>query len=361
MSTALDWSPPVRAGVERRFRAPHIIVTTPESLFVMLTSERSRKMLATARTVIVDEIHALARDKRGSHLALTLARLDALCAVPPVRIGLSATQRPIERIARFLVGTEARPCTVLDLGHQRDLDLAIAVPPSEDLAAVASKEQWDDLIEVLAGYTAAHRTTLIFTNTRRLAERLAHRLGERIGAEHVAAHHGSLSRERRLKVEARLKAGELRALVATASLELGIDIGEIELVCLIGSVRSIATALQRIGRSGHALGLRPKGRLLPTSRDELVECAALLRAVHAGRLDQIVLPEAPLDILAQQIVVACACDDWSEDALFARVREAWPYRELARADFEAVLTMLTEGFNTPKGRRAAYLHRDQVY
>ncbi len=249
---------------------------------------------------------------------------------------------------------------MLDLGHQRDLDLAIEVPPSEDLGAVASKEQWDDLIEVLAGYTASHRTTLIFTNTRRLAERLAHRLGERIGAEHVAAHHGSLSRERRLKVEARLKAGELRALVATASLELGIDIGEIELVCLIGSVRSIATALQRIGRSGHALGLRPKGRLLPTSRDELVECAALLRAVHAGRLDQIVLPEAPLDILAQQIVAACACDDWSEDALFARVREAWPYRELARADFEAVLAMLTDGFDTPKGRRAAYLHRDQV-
>ncbi|HXX49239.1 MAG TPA: helicase-related protein, partial [Myxococcota bacterium] len=353
-----DTSPAERQGMLRR--APHILVTTPESLYVMLTAERSRKLLASARTVIVDEIHALARDKRGSHLALSLARLDALCAQPPVRIGLSATQRPMDEIARFLVGRAERPCQVIDLGHQRDLDLAIDVPPSEELAAVASKEQWDDLIEVLAGYTAAHRTTLIFTNTRRLAERLAHRLGERIGAEHVAAHHGSLSRERRLRVEARLKAGQLRALVATASLELGIDIGEIELVCQIGSPRSIATALQRIGRSGHALGLRPKGRLFPTSRDELCECAALVRAVRAGRLDRIGLPEAPLDILAQQIVAACASADWAEDDLYALARASWPYRELARADFDAVLAMLAQGFETPKGKRAAYLHRDQV-
>jgi ATP-dependent Lhr-like helicase len=363
--------PPLRAAVrtgdttpsERQRmlrRAPHILVTTPESLYVMLGSERSRKLLSTASTVIVDEIHALARDKRGSHLALSLARLDALAAKRPVRIGLSATQRPIDAIARFLVGTPERACTVIDLGHQRDLDLAIDVPPSEDLSAVASKEQWDELVELLAGYTAAHRTTLIFTNTRRLAERLAHRLGERIGAENVAAHHGSLSRDRRLRVEARLKAGELRALVATASLELGIDIGEIELVCQIGSPRSIATALQRIGRSGHALGLRPKGRLFPTSRDELVECAALVRAVRAGRLDRITIPEAPLDILAQQVVAACATEDWSEDALYTRLCEAWPYRSLARADFDAVLEMLATGFETPKGKRAAYLHRDLV-
>jgi ATP-dependent Lhr-like helicase len=353
-----DTSQSERQGMLRR--APHILVTTPESLYVMLTSERSRKLLASANTVIVDEIHALARDKRGSHLALSLARLDAQAEKRPVRIGLSATQRPIDEIARFLVGAGERPCRVVDLGHQRDLDLAIDVPPSEDLAAVASKEQWDELVELLAGYTATHRTTLIFTNTRRLAERLAHRLGERIGAEHVAAHHGSLSRERRLRVEARLKAGELRALVATASLELGIDIGEIEVVCQIGSPRSIATALQRIGRSGHALGLRPKGRLMPTSRDELVECAALVRAVRAGRLDRITLPEAPLDILAQQIVAACAVDEWREDDLYTTLRQAWPYRELARADFDAVLEMLGAGFETPKGKRAAYLHRDLV-
>jgi ATP-dependent Lhr-like helicase len=347
-----------RRGMLRR--APHILVTTPESLYVMLTAEGSRAILASARTVIVDEIHALARDKRGSHLALSLARLDALATERPQRIGLSATQRPIETIGRFLVGSEHAPCSIIDLGHQRDLDLAIDVPPSEDLAAVASKEQWDELVETLAVYTEKHRTTLVFANTRRLAERLAHRLGERIGAEHVAAHHGSLSRERRLRVEAKLKSGELRALVATASLELGIDIGEIELVCQIGTPRSIATLLQRIGRSGHALGLRPKGRILPTSRDELVEGAALVRAVRAGRLDRIQIPSAPLDILAQQIVACCAAGDWEEQALFALVRGTWPYRALPREEYEAVLEMLTHGFETPRGKRGAWLHRDQI-
>ena len=354
-----DTTPAERRGMLRR--APHILVTTPESLYVMLTAEKSRAILATARTLIVDEIHALARDKRGSHLALSLARLDALAETRPMRIGLSATQRPIETIARFLVGSEERPCSIVDLGHQRDLDLAIDVPPSEDLAAVASKEQWDELVETLAVYTEKHRTTLVFANTRRLAERLAHRLGERIGAEHVAAHHGSLSRERRLRVEARLKSGELRALVATASLELGIDIGEIELVCQIGSSRGIATLLQRIGRSGHALGLRPKGRIFPTSRDELVESAALVRAVRAGRLDRIHVPDAPLDILAQQIVACCAAEDWDENALFALVRGTWPYRSLPREEFEAVLEMLARGFETPRGKRGAWLHRDQVH
>jgi len=354
-----DTTPAQRQAMLRR--APHILVTTPESLYMMLTAEKSRAILKTARTLIVDEIHALARDKRGSHLALSLARLDALAEARPMRIGLSATQRPIETIARFLVGSEERPCTLVDLGHQRDLDLAIDVPPSEDLAAVASKEQWDELVETLAVYTEKHRTTLIFANTRRLAERLAHRLGERIGAEHVAAHHGSLSRERRLRVEARLKSGELRALVATASLELGIDIGEIELVCQIGSSRGIATLLQRIGRSGHALGLRPKGRIFPTSRDELVESAALVRAVRAGRLDRIQIPDAPLDILAQQIVAACAAEDWDENALFALVRGSWPFRALPREEFESVLEMLAQGFETPKGKRGAWLHRDQVH
>ena len=345
---------------------PHILVTTPESLYLLLTAERSREILKSARTVIVDEIHALARDKRGSHLALSLERLQALTETRPARVGLSATQRPMDLIARFLVGTErgadarAPGCTVIDLGHQRDIDLAIDVPPTEDLQGVASKEQWDDLLDVISGYVGEHRTTLIFTNTRRLAERLAHRLGEKIGAENVAAHHGSLARERRLKVEQRLKDGDLRALVATASLELGIDIGSVELVCQIGSPRSIATLLQRIGRSGHALGLRPRGRLFPTTRDEMLECAALVRAVKAGRLDRIHPPEAPLDILAQQIVAACACEEWEEDKLFELVCGAYPYRSLLRADFEAVLDMLSRGFETPKGRRAAYVHRDRL-
>ena len=347
-------------------RPPHILVTTPESLYLLLTAERSRQILKSVRTVIVDEIHALARDKRGSHLALSLERLEALAEMRPARVGLSATQRPVDRIARYLVGAQrgadgAPPeCTVIDLGHQRDLDLAIEIPPVDDLQSVASKEQWDDLLDVIAGYVAKHRTTLIFTNTRRLTERLAHRLGEKVGPENVAAHHGSLARDRRLNVERRLKDGDLRALVATASLELGIDIGSVELVCQIGSPRSIATLLQRIGRSGHALGLQPRGRLFPTSRDELVECAALVRAVRAGHLDRIHPPEAPLDILAQQIVAACACEEWGEDELFEFVRGAHPYRSLERADFDAVLDMLSQGFETPRGRRATFVHRDRV-
>ncbi|MEE9278715.1 MAG: DEAD/DEAH box helicase [Myxococcota bacterium] len=347
-------------------RPPHILVTTPESLYLLLTAERSRQILKSTRTVIVDEIHALARDKRGSHLSLSLERLEALADSRPARVGLSATQRPMDLIARFLVGARRAPadgapqCTVIDLGHQRDLDLAIEVPLAEDLQGVASKEQWDDLLDVIAAYVAEHRTTLIFTNTRRLAERLAHRLGERVGEENVAAHHGSLARDRRLKVEQRLKDGNLRALVATGSLELGIDIGSVELVCQIGSPRSIATLLQRIGRSGHALGLRPRGRLFPTTRDELVECAALVRAIGAGRLDRIHPPEAPLDILAQQVVAACAVEEWGEDELFALVRGAYPYRALDRDDFDAVLEMLSQGFETPKGRRGVYVYRDRL-
>ena len=353
-----------RAAMLRR--PPHILVTTPESLFLLLTAEKSRALLRTTRTLIVDEIHALARDKRGSHLALSLARLDALCELRPARIGLSATQRPIELLARFLVGADrsradgSPDCGIVDLGHQRDLDLAVEVPRDDDLGAVATHEQWDDLLGLVSEHVLAHRTTLIFTNTRRLAERLAHRLGEKLGGEHVTAHHGSLSKERRLSVEARLRGGELRALVATASLELGIDIGSVDLVCQIGSPRGIATFLQRVGRSGHALGLVPKGRLLPTTRDELCECAALVRAVRERRLDAIALPHAPLDILAQQIVAACAAEEWDEDALYELVRRAPGYEQLERGDYDDVLEMLARGIETPRGRRAAYLHRDRV-
>jgi ATP-dependent Lhr-like helicase len=348
-------------------RPPHILVTTPESLYLMLTAERSRQTLRGARTLIVDEIHAVARDKRGAHLALTLERLEALCDSRPVRIGLSATQRPIETLARLLVGAgpdasgpDGSPrCAIVDVGHRRALDLAIEVPASE-LSAVISMEQWDEILDRLAALVSEHRTTLVFTNTRRLAERLAHMLAERIGEERVAAHHGSLSKDRRLRVEERLRAGDLPVLVATASLELGIDVGPVELACQIGSPRSIATFLQRVGRSGHARHATPKGRLFPTTRDELVECAALLRAVDAGRLDAVIPPVAPLDILAQQIVAACAVEDWKATALYERFRRAAPYADLARAEFDEVVEMLSEGIRTGRGRRAAYLHHDRV-
>ncbi|MBI2913236.1 MAG: DEAD/DEAH box helicase [Chloroflexi bacterium] len=346
-------------------RPPHILITTPESLYLMLTAERSREVLRSVKTVVVDEIHALVRDKRGSHLALTLARLDHVCGQRPARIGLSATQRPIEETARFLVGSDrlgpggTPECAVVDAGHQRDLDLAVEVPPT-DLEAVCSGQQWGDIYDRLAELIRAHRTTLVFVNTRRLAERVAHHLSERLGAEHVGAHHGSLAKDRRLTLEQRLKAGEMKALVATASLELGIDIGTVDLVCQMESPRSMTTFLQRVGRSGHALGLTPKGRLFPTTRDELVECAALVRAVRAGRLDRVWPPVAPLDILAQQIVAECACEAWSEDDLCDLVRKATPYAGLARSDFDDIVEMLSEGIALGTGRAAAYLHRDRI-
>jgi ATP-dependent Lhr-like helicase len=341
-------------------RPPHVLVTTPESLYLLLTSEQSRERLRRVRSVIVDEIHALAGDKRGAHLALSLERLEALAETRPLRIGLSATQHPIETTARMLVGAgPERRCEIVDLGPRRDLDLAIEVPGSE-LDAVASHEQWDEILDRVAEHVAAHRTTLVFVNTRRLAERLAHRLAERLGDEAVAAHHGSLSKERRLRVEDRLRAGDLRALVATASLELGIDIGPVELVCQIGSPRSVATLLQRVGRSGHARAATPKGRVYPTTRDELVECAAALRAARAARLDRVLPPRAPLDILAQQIVAATAAEPWTEDALYALVRRAAPYAELSREDFDAVLELVSEGVVTGRGRRGAHVHRDRV-
>jgi ATP-dependent Lhr-like helicase len=347
-------------------RPPHILVTTPESLYLLLTAEKSRKMLGSVETVIVDEIHAVARDKRGSHLALSLERLEHLCERRPVRIGLSATQRPIEEMGRLLVGTkridvEGRPdCAIVDVGHLRELDLAIETPKTP-LSAVCSNEQWKEVYERVAELIKSHRSTLIFVNTRRLAERVTHQLSELLGEDAVASHHGSLSRKIRLSAEARLKAGELKAVVATASLELGIDIGFIDLVIQIGSPRAIATFLQRIGRSGHALGVTPKGRLFALTRDELLECGALIRAVRAKRLDRIEIPKAPLDILAQQVVAAAAGEEWSEDELFNLVRGAYPYRDLPRSDFEVVIEMLSEGFSTRTGRFSAYLYRDGVH
>ena len=340
---------------------PHILVTTPESLYLLLTSERSREMLRTARTVIVDEIHALIGTRRGAHLALSLERLQHLAEAPLLRLGLSATQKPVDEVARFLVGADSSrgDCTIVDEGHRRAIDLAIEVPGSP-LSAVMSHEVWEEYYDRLVSLVDAHRTTLIFVNTRRMAERVARNLSERLGEDAVTAHHGSLSKEMRLDAESRLKGGQLRALVATASLELGIDIGHVDLVCQIGSPHRIATLLQRVGRSGHTIAGTPKGRLLPASRDDLIECAALVRAVRRGELDRIVSHDAPLDVLAQQVAAETACHECAEDDLFALVRRAWPYRELPRADFDAVVAMLAEGFATRRGRRAALVHRDEV-
>ena len=357
-------------------RPPHIVVTTPESLYILLTSEGGRRMLQTARTLILDEIHAVVSDKRGSHLALSVERLESLIGRHEldskletrnsklVRIGLSATQRPIEEVARFLVGTANidggnTNCTIVDSGHARKLDIAIEVPESP-LQAVMSGEVWDEVYDRIAQLIREHRTTLVFVNTRRLAERVSRHLGERIGDENIAAHHGSLAREQRLAAEQRLKAGELSALVATASLELGIDIGDVNLVCQIGSTRSISSFLQRVGRSNHTVAGFPKGRVFPLSRDELVECAALIDSVRRGELDQLSIPEQPLDILAQQIVATVAAEEWTEEDLFALIRRAYPYRNLERKDFDSIVRMLAEGFSTKRGRRSTYLHHDAV-
>jgi len=364
-------------------KPPHIVVTTPESLYILLTSDGGRKMLSTVRTLIVDEIHAMVDDKRGSHLSLSIERLEALVHSHPqtqplisdskfeiqnqklVRIGLSATQKPIEEVARFLVGThnleaDGTPrCTIIDTGHVRRLDLAIEVPNSP-LESLMSNEVWEEIYDRLAQMIRQHKTTLVFVNTRRMAERVARHLGERLGDENVTSHHGSLAREIRLAAEQRLKSGELSALVATASLELGIDIGAVDLVVQIGSTRAISTLLQRIGRSNHTVSGFPKGRIFPLSRDELVECAALLDSVRRGELDHLEIPEQPLDILAQQIVAASAPEEWKEDELFAMVRRAYPYRNLKREKFDEVIRMLSEGFTTRRGRRGTYLHHDAV-
>lgn len=341
-----------------RKRVPHILVTTPESLYVLLGSDSGRQMLAGVRSVIVDEIHAIAGNKRGSHLALSLERLEALCAEPLVRVGLSATQKPIEAVADFLVGA-GRRCEIVDVGHGRARDLALEVPPVP-LEAVMSNDVWELVYDRLAALAGEHRTTLVFVNTRRMAERAARHLSERLGNAVVAAHHGSLAREQRLDAEQRLKRGELRLLVATASLELGIDIGDVELVCQLGSPRSISAFLQRVGRAGHQVGGVSKGRLFPSSRDDLIECAALLDSVRRGELDTLVIPVAPLDVLAQQIVAEVSCQEWQEAALLELIRRAMPYRTLSEDKFQALLAMLAEGYTTRHGARGAYLHRDLV-
>ena len=335
--------------------APHILVTTPESLYILLTAAGPRKMLASARTLIVDEIHAVADDKRGSHLALSIARLEALTGRPLQKIGLSATVSPIEEVAQFL-SPRAR---IVQVGRKRALDLAVEVPRDE-LGVVASTEMWGEIYDRLAALALEHRTTLVFVNTRKLSERVAHNLAERLGKDAVLPHHGSLSRRLRLEAEEKLKSGQLRVVVATASLELGIDIGTVDLVCQIATPRSIAVGLQRVGRAGHWVGALPKGRFFATTRDDLIECAALVRAIRAAELDRLEIPRAPLDILAQQIAAAAACEDFAEDDLFALVRRAYPYRDLTRKAFEEVLTMLSEGIVTSRGRRGALLHRDGV-
>ncbi|MBV8820221.1 MAG: DEAD/DEAH box helicase, partial [Acidobacteriaceae bacterium] len=348
-----DTSTSERAQMLRK--PPHILVTTPESLFILLTAERSRQMLRSTTTLIVDEIHAIADDKRGSHLMLSIARLDALTEKRAQRIGLSATVKPIEEVA-CLLGPNTR---IVDVGHRREMDLAVETPRDE-LSAVASTELWNEVYDRVAELILANRTTLVFVNTRRLSERVAHALGERLGPKAVLPHHGSLSRQLRLDAESRLKAGELRAVVATASLELGIDIGTVGLVCQIGSPRSIAVALQRIGRSGHWVDAKPRGHLFATTRDELIECAALVSAIRKGELEQIEIQQNAVDILAQQIVAAAAAETWHVDDLFQLFRSAYPYRNLSRDDFNAVVQMLSEGIATSRGRSGALLHYDGV-
>jgi ATP-dependent helicase Lhr and Lhr-like helicase len=349
----------VERAAMKRF-PPHILVTTPESLFILLTSVSGREMLKTVRTVIVDEIHALAGNKRGAHLMLSLERLVQLTGQPPIRIGLSATQKPLTAIADFLVGDRNEPCTIIDTGHARQRDLSIEVT-SSPLEAVMANEVWTEIYDRLEQLIAAHRTTLIFVNTRRLAERAAAALADRLGEDNVTAHHGSLAKEHRLSAEHRLKQGQLKALVATASLELGIDIGDVDLVCQLGSPHSIAAFLQRVGRSGHSLAAIPKGRLFPLSRNDLLECAALLNAIAKGQLDSIQIPDQPLDVLAQQIVAEVACREWDEQELYRAMTKAWPYRSLSLEQYTAVVKMLADGYHTRRGRRGAYLHRDIVH
>ncbi len=381
-------------------RPPHILVTTPESLYILLTAEKSRAILRDVETVIVDEIHAVADDKRGAHLTLSLERLEALTYRPPVRIGLSATQKPIEEVAHFLTGNGRPDPVIVNVGHRRKIDLAIEVPGSQ-LGPIATNEMWDEIYNRLVELVEQHRSTLVFVNTRRLSERISHHLSERLGEDNVAAHHGSLSRKLRLTAEKKLKDGEVKVLVATASLELGIDIGTVDLVVQISSPRAIAVALQRVGRSGHWRGAIPKGRFFVTTRDELQECAALVRSIRAGDLDRLMIPDAPLDILAQQIVAICASGSgyvertllsasngsenppatedlfsaasdtrtgvsaphdsgWDEDELFALVRRAYPYRNLSRETYNAVLEMLSEGIASRRGRYGAYIHHDRI-
>jgi ATP-dependent helicase Lhr and Lhr-like helicase len=362
---------------------PHILVTTPESLYILLTAGKSREHLRRVRTVIVDEIHAIADDKRGTHLALSLERLDALVTgenrlspgafltgqpTPPQRIGISATQNPIELVAQFLTGVHhsRKPAKIIQVGQRRHLDLAIEVPlgldgePAE-LTSITTNNMWTEIFDRLAAHAQSHRSTLVFVNTRRLVEKIAFELSSRLGPEQVAAHHGSLSRDLRLDAEQRLKAGEISILVATASLELGIDIGDIDLVCQISTTRAVAVAMQRVGRAGHWRGAIPKGRFFATTRDDLLEQAALIRKMRAGELDRLEIPEEPIDVLMQQIVACCAAEPWEEDALFEVLRRAWSYRNLTRARFDEILTLLHTGIESSRGRYGAYLLRDGIH
>jgi ATP-dependent Lhr-like helicase len=364
-------------------RPPHILITTPESLYILLTARRSRHFLRAAETLIVDEIHAVAQDKRGAHLALSLERLRALAARRLQRIGLSATQKPIEEVARLLAGSDAAgvdgapACAIVDVGHQRDMELAIDVP-DEELGPIIRQDIWKAVYDKLAEEVKRHRTTLVFVNTRRLVERVAHQLTERLGDDKVGAHHGSLSRKTRLSAEEKLKSGQYPVVVATASLELGIDIGHVDVVCHIGAPRNLAVLLQRVGRSGHWLGAIPKGIFYPLTRDDLVQTVAAIRAVRQGGLDRLAIVEKPLDVLAQQMIATVASWDApasksariqtkheeagiSEDALLRLVRSAYPYRDLARKDFDQLVEMLSEGVETRRSRRSAYLHRDRVH
>ncbi|MEC9289081.1 MAG: DEAD/DEAH box helicase, partial [Chloroflexota bacterium] len=346
-------------------RPPHILITTPESLYILLTSRSGRQGLTGVHTLILDEIHAIADDKRGSHLSLSVERLCALAENPIVRIGLSATQRPIGEVGRLLVGSdsidpEGKPnCLIVDTGRSRTIDLAMQLPERE-LGPIASHEVWGEALNSVTDLVRAHGTTLVFVNTRRLVERVSHQLSERLGDDAVVAHHGSLSRTTRLAAEQKLKGGQVKVCVATASLELGIDIGVVDLVCQIGSPRSIGVLLQRVGRSGHQVGGTPKGRLFPLTRDELAECIALARAIKRDNLDTLTIPPWPLDVLAQQIVASCAQEEWTESDLFALCRKAYPYRELPREKFDHVIEVLSEGFTSRQGRRGAFLHRDGI-
>lgn len=370
-----DTLPKERAAMLRY--PPHILVTTPESLYLLLTAAKPREHLRRVHTVIVDEIHAIADDKRGAHLALTLERLDALVtgenrlspgtmltgrSSPPQRIGLSATQNPIELVASFLAGSNPKrtAARVIQVGQRRELDLAIEIP-SDELGSVTSHGMWSEIFDKLAAHAESHRSTLVFVNTRRLVEKLAFAIGERLGTEHVAAHHGSLSRTLRLDAEQRLKRGEVKILIATASLELGIDIGAIDLVCQIGSTRAVAVAMQRVGRAGHWRGAVPKGRFFATTRDDLLELAALVRKMRAGELDELEIPPEPIDILMQQVVACCGGEAWEEAALFEVLRRAYPYRNLKRARFDEIVRLLTEGIESSRGRYGAYLMRDGVH
>ena len=371
-----DTLPSERAAMLKR--PPHILVTTPESLYILLTSAKSRENLRHVHTVIVDEIHAVADDKRGSHLALSLERLEALvcgenratprrgqtaCQAPPQRIGLSATQNPIALVAQFLTGVAAgrEAANIIQVGQRRVMDLGIEIPSCEPLGSVATNVMWDEIYGRLAALAEEHGSTLVFVNTRRMVERLAHAIGERIGPENVAAHHGSLSRKLRLDAETRLKNGEIKLLVATASLELGIDIGAIDLVCQINSTRAVAAAMQRVGRAGHWRGAIPKGRFFATTRDDLIECAALVQAMRAGDLDRLEIPHQPLDVLMQQMVAACAAESWKEEALYTVLRRAYPYRDLTRAEFDELVQLLHRGIASSRGRYGAYLMRDGVH